>query len=91
MKTQTQTKVTALVLAMSLALPVGAADHHDHVHGDLEVKGKPASEHTIAANKVLSERLNWQDRDAFERNEKGLIVPLDAKTANIMRNSYDTN
>lgn len=88
MKTRNQTKLTALVVAMSIALPV-AAGHHDHVHGDLAVQGKPASSHTIAANKAVNEQLNWQDRDAFKRNEQGLIVPLDFRTANIMRNSFD--
>ncbi|MFK0571404.1 alkyl/aryl-sulfatase [Endozoicomonas sp.] len=79
-------KKTILALALAIALPAGAANQ---VNGELTVQGKPASTQTIAINNALSETLNWQDRDAFERNEKGLIVPLDAATANIMRNSYD--
>nr|MDT0251628.1 alkyl sulfatase dimerization domain-containing protein [Endozoicomonas sp.] len=86
MKTLMHSKKTILALALAIALPAGAANQ---VNGELTVQGKPASTQTIAINNALSETLNWQDRDAFERNEKGLIVPLDAATANIMRNSYD--
>ncbi|PKF77688.1 MBL fold metallo-hydrolase [Vibrio sp. vnigr-6D03] len=71
-------------------MPVMASNHdHDHVHGDLQVQGKNATAHTIQANNDFSKTLNWDDRDAFERNTKGLIVPLDQHSANIMRNNFD--
>lgn len=79
-----------LALAILFSLPAMAANHdHDHVSGDLEINGKAATQTTIDANTHFAQTLNWQDRDAFKRNEKGLIKPLNAATANIMRNSYD--
>lgn len=79
-----------ILLAMVFSLPVAADNHdHDHVSGELEIKGKPATTATIKANKVFSKTLNWQDKDAFKRNKQGLIAPLDKASANIMRNDYD--
>ncbi|CCN50039.1 Metallo-beta-lactamase family protein [Vibrio nigripulchritudo MADA3029] len=94
MKAQTTNKIVSkkatLSLAIMFALPVMASSHdHDHVHGDLQVQGKNATVHTIQANNDFSKTLNWDDRDAFERNTKGLIVPLDQHSANIMRNNFD--
>ncbi|MGF1754419.1 MBL fold metallo-hydrolase [Vibrio makurazakiensis] len=85
-----RTPKAALALAVIFSFPVSAANHdHDHVHGELEVNGKPATAHTIQANKAFSETLNWQDRDAFERNDKGLIQPLNQASLDIMRANYD--
>ena len=82
-------KVT-LALAVVFAFPVSAADHdHDHVHGELEVKGKAATQSTIESNRNFSDTLNWQDRDAFKRNEQGLIKPLNQEALDIMRANYD--
>ncbi|MEZ8141463.1 alkyl/aryl-sulfatase [Enterovibrio sp. FF113] len=82
--------ISAFVISTLLAFPVMASNHdHDHVHGDLEVNGKPATTETIAVNSALSDTLNWADRDAFERNQKGLIAALDESSANIMLNNYD--
>ncbi|WP_201797023.1 alkyl sulfatase dimerization domain-containing protein [Vibrio sp. vnigr-6D03] len=94
MKAQTTNKIVSkkatLTLAIMFAMPVMASNHdHDHVHGDLQVQGKNATAHTIQANNDFSKTLNWDDRDAFERNTKGLIVPLDQHSANIMRNNFD--
>ncbi|GLQ72364.1 alkyl/aryl-sulfatase [Vibrio penaeicida] len=94
MKAQTTNKIISkkatLTLAIMFAMPVMASNHdHDHVHGDLQVQGKNATAHTIQANNDFSKTLNWDDRDAFERNTKGLIVPLDQHSANIMRNNFD--
>ncbi|BCL72554.1 MBL fold metallo-hydrolase [Vibrio nigripulchritudo] len=94
MKAQTTNKIVSkkatLSLAIMFAMPVMASNHdHDHVHGDLQVQGKNATTHTIQANNDFSKTLNWDDRDAFERNTKGLIVPLDQHSANIMRNNFD--
>lgn len=90
MKTLPTASKSVLTLILAMSFPTVAANHdHDHVSGDLTINGKPATEQTIQVNKALSKQLNWEDRDAFERNNKGLIVPLDEASANIMRNSYD--
>ncbi|MBL4828975.1 MAG: MBL fold metallo-hydrolase [Aliivibrio sp.] len=84
------TKKASLALAIIFALPVTAANHdHDHVSGDLEINGKAATQATINANAAVNATLNWQDRDAFERNNQGLIKALNDSAANIMRNDYD--
>ena len=96
MATRLTVKKTVLALATMLAVSANAATHgyndgHSHVSGDLEGQGqgKPATQATVMMNAELSKTLNWQDRDAFERNKKGLIKPLSDSAANIMRNDYD--
>ncbi|MBW3695925.1 MBL fold metallo-hydrolase [Vibrio sp. T187] len=90
MTTLLKNQKATLALAVIFAFPVSAANHdHDHVHGELEVNGKAATSHTIESNKAFSQTLNWQDRDAFERNNKGLIKPLNQESLDIMRSNYD--
>lgn len=80
------TRVTLIALAVTLSLPVQAGP--EHAHGDLSTQGKPATEATRAANQAVNAGLNWQDREAFERNQQGLIQPLSGPAANIMHNDY---
>ncbi len=88
MMKQITTKKTVLALATLFAVTASTASY-SHISGELDGHGKPATPATIEMNKTLSQSLNWQDRVAFERNQKGLIKPLDAASANIMRNDYD--
>ncbi|WP_062261153.1 alkyl/aryl-sulfatase [Endozoicomonas arenosclerae] len=79
---------TIIALATMMAISTQAfASHHDAI--TLDAKGKPATKQTIEANNAFSKTLNWQDRDAFKRNQVGLIKPLSWSAANIMRNDYD--
>lgn len=88
MKTLPIPSKSILTLILAMSFPTIAANH-DHVSGDLTIKGKAATDKTIKENQKISAKLNWQDRDAFKRNQKGLIAPLDAASSNIMRNNYD--
>ncbi|MDO6686384.1 MULTISPECIES: alkyl/aryl-sulfatase [unclassified Agarivorans] len=69
-------------------------DHagHDHEHVTTESlangKGKPASVHTIEANKAFAKTLNFEDTTVFFDNDKGLVVPLDAKTSMSLRDRF---
>ena len=81
-------KKTGLSLALVMSFPA-LASNHAHEHVDVNIQGKEASQATIAANKAFSETLNWADTAAFQRNLDGLIAPLDADSAAIMRNDYD--
>lgn len=51
--------------------------------------GKPATAQTIAVNKAYAARLNFADTGAFELTGRGLVAPLDAETAAIMRNDFE--
>ncbi|KEQ16972.1 beta-lactamase [Endozoicomonas numazuensis] len=77
-----------IALATLLAISTQAtAGHHEEM--TLHAKGKPATQQTIEINRAYSKMLNWQDRDAFKRNQTRLIKPLSWTAANIMRNDYD--
>lgn len=82
----------SIVTALSfntVSFSVIAAQHdHDHVHGDLNVNGKAATQATLDANKAFSASLDWDNRQAFENNQRGLIAPLDKASAAIMFDDY---
>ncbi len=81
--------ITALSLN-TLSFTATAAQHdHDHVHGDLNVNGKAATQATLDVNKAFSATLDWDNRQAFENNQRGLIAPLDKASAAIMFDDYD--
>ncbi|BAJ01179.1 metallo-beta-lactamase family protein [Shewanella violacea DSS12] len=65
------------------------AAQHDHVHGDLNVNGKAATRATLNANKAFSATLDWDNKQAFENNQRGLIAPLDRASAAIMFDDYE--
>ncbi|GIU51529.1 MBL fold metallo-hydrolase [Shewanella sp. KT0246] len=67
-----------------------AGHAHEHVTaGALATgKGKPASQHTIDANKALAETLNFEDTRVFADNDRGLITPLDEKTSTHLRDRF---
>ncbi|MCM2678863.1 alkyl/aryl-sulfatase [Echinimonas agarilytica] len=88
------------IIAFSVATIVGVhlVPQSAVAHGDGEMEfapivlnydGKPASEHTINANKQVAETLNWDDRTAFELDAKGLIATLDENTSAIIRDSFE--
>ena len=76
--------ILALSIASIMSFTVMAEDHsghdHDQVSGNIQTQGKAATSHTIAVNKTFAESLNFADVRAFENNDKGLLVPLDAAT-----------
>ncbi|PSW15620.1 alkyl/aryl-sulfatase [Photobacterium rosenbergii] len=75
-------KTSLLAFSVISAISFGAFANHlgegeEHLinySNLLEYKGKPASEHTIAANNVLSKKLPWNDRSVIERQKHGLIA-----------------
>ncbi|QFU23703.1 MBL fold metallo-hydrolase [Shewanella eurypsychrophilus] len=80
--------VTALALN-AVSFNTSAAQHdHDHVHGDLNVNGKTATQTTLDLNKAFSATLDWDNRQAFDNNKRGLIAPLDKASAAIMFDDY---
>ncbi|ROR98786.1 alkyl sulfatase BDS1-like metallo-beta-lactamase superfamily hydrolase [Sinobacterium caligoides] len=91
MKKQLSVQKSIIAMAIVISAPLQAAAHdHDHVHGDLSTGGgMPATAATIASNDQFSSTLNWDDRVAFARNKRGLIVPLDVASAKIVRDNYD--
>ena len=75
-------KTSLLAFSVISAISFGAAANHlgegeEHLinySNLLEYKGKPASEHTIAANNAFSKKLPWNDRSVIKRQNHGLIA-----------------
>ena len=75
-------KTSLLAFSVISAISFGAVANHlgegeEHLinySNLLEYKGKPASEHTIAANNAFSKKLPWSDRSVIERQNHGLIA-----------------
>ncbi|MBC7001002.1 MBL fold metallo-hydrolase [Photobacterium sp. BZF1] len=75
-------KTSLLAFSVISAISFGAFANHlgegeEHLinySNLLEYKGKPASEHTIAANNAFSKKLPWDDRSVIERQKHGLIA-----------------
>jgi len=59
------------------------------VSSEKHPQSKPATAHTIAANKAHADRLNFEDRRAFALNRKGLITRLNAETDAILHAGFD--
>ncbi|MGL6257721.1 alkyl/aryl-sulfatase [Vibrio sp. WXL103] len=72
--------LTAIAVLSTLSCVVAAhGDHGGDEHAInydnlLNYQGKPASEHTIAANQAFSTKLPWHDRSVIERQKHGLIA-----------------
>lgn len=72
-------KTSLLAFSVISAISFGAFANHlgegeEHLinySNLLEYKGKPASEHTIAANNAFSKKLPWDDRSVIERQKHG--------------------
>ena len=74
-----------LWFALSFSFISGAQAHGLNL--DLS-GGKPATQSTTQSNEDFKAHLNFQDKVAFEDNNKGLIAPLDKETGDIIRNSF---
>ncbi|WP_076408121.1 alkyl/aryl-sulfatase [Shewanella sp. UCD-KL12] len=89
---KTSRLAVSIIAALSLntlTFSANAAQHdHDHVHGDLNVNGKAATQATLDTNQAFSATLDWDNRQAFENNKRGLIAPLDKASAAIMFDDY---
>ncbi|QFT13122.1 alkyl/aryl-sulfatase [Vibrio sp. THAF190c] len=80
-------KTTLNRSVLSLAIIVSFSATADNEYESIETyKGKPATEHTIAANDALAETLPWQDTSAFERSERGLIAAFGDHRVGELRN-----
>lgn len=84
---------TAIISTLVTSFASHAKDDHsghDHevVSGNITVSGKPASTHTINANKAFAKNLNFKDVRAFENNDRGLLVPLDDATKAPLQDRY---
>lgn len=77
--------VVALSLCAALSLPALA----DGMVGIESYQGKPASEHTIAANAALAQKLPWKDTTAFERTQRGLIAEFGTHAAGELKAKFD--
>ncbi len=71
--------------ALSLAILVSFSATADYESIETYV-GKPATEHTIAANNELAKTLPWHDTSAFERSERGLIAAFGDHRVGELRN-----
>jgi alkyl sulfatase BDS1-like metallo-beta-lactamase superfamily hydrolase len=60
------------------------------IAGSLNIKlqGKPATKHTLSANKAFAKGLTFSDIRAFENNDKNLLAPLDAATEATLRDRF---
>ncbi|WP_112479793.1 alkyl/aryl-sulfatase [Vibrio variabilis] len=72
-------------LSMAILVSFGAAADNDYESIDTYA-GKPATEHTIAANNELAKTLPWQDTSAFERSKRGLIAAFGDHRVGELRN-----
>ncbi len=85
-------KKSIVAVAVS-TLSMGAiASQHDHEHINVSAltgtQGKPATEHTVAANAAFAETLNFNDTKVFQDNDRGLIVELDDNTHATLRDRF---
>ena len=82
----------ALSILSILSMAASAEDHaghgHEKVSGEIKSRGKPATKHTLSANKAFAKQLNFADVRAFENNDKNLLVPLDAATQATLRDRF---
>ncbi|GLP97105.1 alkyl/aryl-sulfatase [Paraferrimonas sedimenticola] len=80
------------LIALSITAVVGLQTLPHSAQADemnsLDYQGKPASAHTVTANKALAKTLPWQDTTAFERTQKGLIAEFGTHAAGELKNRF---
>ncbi len=74
---------TVLAIAIGVVPHIALADY-DSISN---YQGKPATQHTIEANKAFAENLPWKDTTAFDRQTRGLIAELTGDAA-IVRDEF---
>ena len=83
MKTRFATSVLSLAVVMSF---VASAKEYSSID---TYEGKPATEHTVKANKAMTKILPWEDMSAFERTTRGLIAEFGTHEAGELKNRFE--
>lgn len=80
-------KKTLLAVTIAAFTTTTFADAEITADNVLHYDGKPATEHTRAANQAFAKTLPWEDVTAFDRTERGLIAEL-VDDAAAVRNQF---